>query len=302
MARVDIPTGTRVLCEKPIFLTANYAQTAVAERQITNILRRLTPFKRQQFLSLYNHFPGRFPRCGIVKTNALPCVSDSSSGGIFATACLINHSCLPNTTFNWDDNATWARIHAICDIKAGDEITVDYNSGDPSEVRRIRLKTLFGFTCTCQICSSSTAQVLASNTRRILIQRLRSSIKEFYRLINEPEDCLADCHRLLQIQDAEYRGQAGGMNFTVYQNAFKISIYHGDRARARVFAQRVYRLRVCYQGHDHPDTQRAKLLMERPSTVSDFRPRTRRWEIVRAMIPGGLDAVAFERWLWRQEA
>lgn len=299
VAREDIIAGTRILCEQPIFLTSSYKQTADMESRIVAILKTITTAEQQQFLSFHNYFTGIFPMSGIVKTNALPCESDTSSGGIFATACLVNHSCVPNTNFNWDKKAQLGTIHAICNIKAGEEIAIDYNGGDPYGTRQIHLKQSFGFTCACQLCSSTTDQLLASDSRRIQIQRLRTNIRELWRLINEPEGCLADCLRLRLMQNEEYRGHAGGWNITVYTNAFKISIYHGDRARAHVFAHRAYRLRVWYQGHDHPDTRRSKRFIEQ--SIDSFQPESRRWETAKNMVPRGLDVGAFERWLWRQE-
>lgn len=62
-------------------------------------LKAMTKTEQRQFFSLHNNFPGRYILNGVVRTNALPCGPSSSGvgvGGVYATICLINHSCLPN--------------------------------------------------------------------------------------------------------------------------------------------------------------------------------------------------------------
>ncbi|PVI03084.1 hypothetical protein DM02DRAFT_499064, partial [Periconia macrospinosa] len=118
IACVDIPAGTRILCEKPIF-TAQARSREELEQLIAMKLRTLTKSSQRQFLSLHNKSPGKYPFSGIFKTNALPCGPDSQIGAVYPTVCLINHSCLPNAHNNWNTSKEHETIHATRPIKKG---------------------------------------------------------------------------------------------------------------------------------------------------------------------------------------
>ena len=61
---------------------------------------------------------------GIVRTNALPMGPDLDTGGVFLTACRINHACDNNAQNFWNENIDRLTIHAVRDIRQGEEITI----------------------------------------------------------------------------------------------------------------------------------------------------------------------------------
>lgn len=85
----------------------------------------------------------------------------------------------------------------------------------------------------------------------------------------------------------------------LYYDAFQISITPGDQARASVFAKRGHKSRVICEGKDSPKTRKVKNLMERSAGHRNFGASTR-WKTAKGLVPKGLDAGEFERWLWRQ--
>jgi hypothetical protein len=95
VARFNISSGTRILCEKPL-LTIQPKPREELEPLLAAKLKAMSRASQRQFLALHNNFPGKYPFGGIVKTNALPCGSGSLVGGVYPTVCLINHSCIPN--------------------------------------------------------------------------------------------------------------------------------------------------------------------------------------------------------------
>ena len=269
------------------------------ETSIAMKLKSLSKTEQRQFLSLHNNFPGKHPFSGVVKTNALPCGPDSVTGGIYPTACLINHSCLPNAHNNWNGDTKCETIHAIRFIKAGEEITISYDKGGSSDSRRTHLRDAFGFDCKCIVCSLPLPELQASDARRDQIQHLDEVIGAPNRLMNKPEDCLTDCHRLLQILEEEYHHGAGAHVARLYYDAFQISITHGDQARASIFAERAYKSRIVCEGEDSPETRRAKDLMDNPAGHRNF-GFSMRWKTAVKTVPKGLDVGGFEKWLWRQ--
>jgi len=262
-------------------------------------LKALSRPEQRQFLSLFNNSPVKFPFSGITKTNALPCGPGSPVGGVYPTICLINHSCHPNSHNSWDSNAEHENIYAIRPIKAGEEITISYDQGGPSNVRQAFLKDAFGFNCTCSRCSLPPSELQSSNARCLQIQNLDSVIGDPFRMANSPKESLADCHSLLRLLNEEYDGYAGAHLARLYYDAFQISIAHGDQARAGVFAERAYKVRFICEGENNPMTQRVKSLALKPGDHGSFGRCSMKWETARGTLPEDLDTTQFEKWLWR---
>lgn len=299
VARFNIGKGKRILSEKPLLTTSNLSPMSLMESNIAVKLQALSKTEKRQFLSLHNNFPGKHPFSGIVKTNALPCGTDSVIGGVYPTICLINHSCLPNAHNSWNSDAKCETIHAIRFIKAGEEITISYDKGGPYDSRSAHLKNAFGFDCNCSLCILPLADLQASDARRRQIQLLDEAIGDPERVMKRPEESLADCHSLLQVLEEEYKGSAGALIARLYYDAFQISITHGDQARASAFAERGFRSRVVCEGEDSPETRQIKCLIENPAGHRNF-GASNRWKTAKGLIPKGLDTDGFEKWLWRQ--
>lgn len=300
IARFNISSGTRILCEKPLLIVQPKPREEL-ESVLAAKLKALSKASQRQFLTLHNNFPGKFPFSGIVKTNALPCGSGSPVGGVYPTLCLINHSCVPNAHNSWNSTEEHETIYAIRPIKSGAEITISYDHGGPSSARQAFLKESFGFTCTCSGCTLPPSSLQASDSRRMQIQSLDEAIGDPFRMMNAPHESLWDCFSLLRALEQEFDGHAGAPIARLYYDAFQISIAHGDQARASVFAERAYKVRVVCEGEDSPETLRVKTLGLNPSDHSSFRAYSNKWQTTRKLVPKGLDTVQFNKWLFRQE-
>lgn len=301
VAKVDIPKGTRIICEKPLFTAIN-TSSPLMHRSVAEKLKLLPKDKQREFLSLHNNFPGQYAFAGVVKTNALPCGPGASVGGVYATICLINHSCIPNTHNNWNEAAQHETIHATRDILVGEEILISYEGELLSQPRRQKLRDSFGFQCSCELCSQPADAIQASDKRRTDIQRLDDTIGNPLGMMSSPQNSLAVCYELLQTLDKEYGGTVIALLARLYYDAFQISVAHGDQARASVFAERMYIARLECEGEDSPDTQRAKVLMQDPTKHSTFNAYSTRWRSTKTAKPKNLDAGSFDKWLWRLPA
>ncbi|KAI3390900.1 hypothetical protein diail_8429 [Diaporthe ilicicola] len=300
VARVDIPKGTRVLCEKPL-LTFRSMSPKELEPILAVKLKAMTRTEQRQFFSLHNNFPGKYVLSGIVKTNALPCGPGSSIGGVYATICLINHSCVPNSHNNWNDDARHETIHAIRPVKAGEEITVSYDKGGPSTARRAFLKEAFGFDCGCSTCKLPPSELRDSDARRLLLQRLDDAVGDRSRMATRPADSLRDCRSLLRALAEEFGGHPGAHACRLYCDAFRICVAHGDQARASVFAGRAHEARVSCEGGDSPEALRVKSLSLRPTDHLRYGLCSMKWKSRTSMVPKGLDEAQFEAWLFREK-
>ncbi|RYO77507.1 hypothetical protein DL762_009221 [Monosporascus cannonballus] len=222
--------------------------------------------------------PRECPFAGIVKTNALSCGSGAIAGGVYPTICRINHSCRPSCYNNWNEDLELETIHAIKDIGAGEEITIDYSDGGPFDTRRINLQQSFGFDCDCVVCSLPPAELKASDDRRRRIQALDEAIGNSYRMMSDPVASLADCCALLRALEEEYPI---------------------PRAR-KVFAERAYKARVVMKGGDRPETKKVKALSLNPSSHPSFGTYSTKWKGPKKLNPEELNDAELEKWLWRQ--
>jgi hypothetical protein len=296
-ACVNIAPGTLIICERPL-LTAQPMPPNELERMLAAGLKVLPKTSQRQFLSLHNNFPGKYPFSNTFKTNALPCGSGSSVGSVYPTICFINHSCVPNAHNNWDSKAEHETIYAIRPIRAGEEITVSYDRGGPSEERRVFLKESFGFKCDCRGCVGPPSELEESNVRRLAIESLDEAIGDPYRMATMPEKSLHACQLLLEVLDEEYGGYAGILNARVYYDAFQVCIAHGDQARASVFAEKSYEARLVCEGENSPETQRLKDLALTPTAHFSFGMCSMRWKTSRERIPKELDQPRLQAWLF----
>lgn len=296
-----IAPGTRILSEKPLIIVEPVLQSpASLERSIGDQLRKLSTSEKREFLSLHNNFPGSFPFTGIVRTNALPCGPGSPIGGVYITACRINHSCALCAHNSWNTATQQETIHALRPIEAGEEITISYKAEETHAIRQAALQSGFGFLCTCPICSLPPFELRESDARRLQIERLDEEIGDPYQLASNPKASLEKCHLLVQTLNKEYDGYASAGLARAYYDAFQICIAHGDQARASSFADMAYKARVLCEGEDSPETQNMKSLALRPSSHRSFCGCSTKWRTSMKMIPKKLDAAAFEKWLFRE--
>lgn len=300
VASVDITKGTRILCETPI-LTVRHASISELNETIAQKLRAMTKDQQVQFLSLYNAHTGSMPPfVGITKTNALPCGSDSPIGAIYPTICRINHSCIPNTMHNWNDARKQETIHAVRAIQAGEEITISYDAGQVSDVRKLDMRASFGFECKCPLCSSSPAELASSDARRREIQRLDDAIGNPFAMMSQPIGMLKNCHAIVKLLLEEYGESATVLLARSYYDAFQACVAHGDKRRASVFAERAYRMRLISEGDDSPSTTKMAEYMRSPNLHPSFGSYSTKWGNAGGNMPKNKDSAEFERWLWRE--
>ncbi|KAI1773180.1 hypothetical protein F4818DRAFT_423497 [Hypoxylon cercidicola] len=295
----DIAKGTRIIRESPLLIVRSMPQPAL-EGSLAAKLKALSKEQQRQFLSLHNNHPGQYAFSGIVKTNALPCGSGSSTGGVYPTICLINHSCLPNAHNNWNEEYEMETIHAIRPIQAGEEITIDYSKRGPSHARQQQLSKSFGFDCQCTVCNLPRQELKSSDARRLQLQHLDEKIGDPTQMMSRPGASLADCRSLVKLLEEEYGEAPAPDTARLYYDAFQISGAHSDRARASAFAERAYRARIICEGEDSPLTQRMKRFMENPASHRSFGCYSKKWRGSDKFSPSSLSATEFEAWLWRR--
>ncbi|KAG9229576.1 hypothetical protein BJ875DRAFT_537640 [Amylocarpus encephaloides] len=259
----DISKASRIIFEKSLFRIQSFgSELPVIEKEIERKLNLLSQDDQRAFHSLHNSTPGdSYPLAGIVETNALSLGPGSSVGGIFPIISRINHSCGPNTQHTWNSSITHETIHAIRDIKKGEEIAILYNLGGSSQPRMQR--------------SKRNEALEISDARQLRMQFLDNAIGDSDTVMESPGIALT----------------------CFYYDPFKICITHGDEARASVFAQKAYETRLYMEGEDSPDTQKMKSFMANPANHMAF-GFSESCVQSKEEVPKNVDAQEFDRWLW----
>ncbi|KAI9653371.1 MAG: hypothetical protein M1831_006076 [Alyxoria varia] len=93
----------------------------------------------------------------IINTNALPYAGPMRfASAVFPTLTKVKHSCLPNMEASFDDSSKTGVLRSVRDIKAGEELTVDWVDGafEVWEERTRRLE-MIGRWCECEACAIS---------------------------------------------------------------------------------------------------------------------------------------------------
>lgn len=293
-----IPKGTRLLSESPLFIFPKYGMGMEAEHMVGRQVQRLNEAQRAAFYALHNIHGNRHTReLGIARTNGLPLGADASEGGIFLEASRINHSCKHNAQNTWNSELGQITIHAIRDVEAGEEITISYLAVSATYVAaQAQLRSVFGFTCACERCSLPEAERDRSDVRLQRISYLEEQLGDGFGILATPLAYLRHAHEMKRLMDEE--GIQDARVARLYYDAFQIAIANGDEARAKVFAERAYAVRVITEGHNSPDAARMKAFAERPAAHRLFGTRMK-WKQTSDKVPRELEDEAFEKWLWR---
>lgn len=110
----DLPAGTRLIYEEPFLqgpsvvslsaLLSDDVQEIIAAR-LTRQLEKQSPEHQREFQTLTNAFPSMIPIVGTFRSNVIFMGQEETDGGLFITACRINHSCAPNCSSYWSIEA-----------------------------------------------------------------------------------------------------------------------------------------------------------------------------------------------------
>lgn len=165
-----IPAGTLILQETPLIrLTRNDEEIELnTEHILAQRHRDLPKDVQRQYTKLHDSQKSDFSKIkSIYFSNCYNLTGDRSVYGgscIGAIASRINHSCVPNVQFSFQESgdlsgsraAGLMRFYAVKAIAKDREVTSNYESIFLTAVqRRGRLQMYYGFQCDCEACSGS---------------------------------------------------------------------------------------------------------------------------------------------------
>ena len=170
----DIEPGERIIAEPPLATSSHLQEEWVEEAT--------SPRWREIFELSQNAMHGhKKTAMGVWLTNAIP--ADDGEGGhsfmIFKHVCRLNHDCRPNAHHGWNASTDKATVHALRRVSRGEEITINYIHAQWDGTRKARQRKLhstFGFSCTCDHCSLSGAELKASDERQRRLTSIESQL------------------------------------------------------------------------------------------------------------------------------
>lgn len=172
---------------------------------------------------------------------------------VFPTVARINHSCVPNSQGNFNDNLESFTIYATRDIAIGEEVTISYLHDQLGlrAARQAKLHDGYGFHCACELCSGTSQRRRESRQRRSEIQ---SRLKAF--ALQQAPVCTqkAALQKLaltrLVIDAHEQEGLAGRELASLYSAAAGLAVQLGDDTLAKELGTTCLELELDAVGKD----------------------------------------------------
>ncbi|CAG8974815.1 hypothetical protein HYALB_00000429 [Hymenoscyphus albidus] len=298
IAAQDITPGTLLISEPPLLTTAVITSIPTTEADLARALKASSKGIQRAFLSLHNNYVGQgTPLTNIIRSNGYPLGASSDVGGVFELTSRINHSCQPNAYHGWNPLLEEHTVYAIRQISAGEEITLAYHYGGPSEYRKEILKERFGFDCTCSICTLPPSEQKASDDRHVLAQTLDAQIGDAKTVRFNPTKVLQHCKALMRIYEEE--DFKDDRLARLCYDVFQVCNMHSDRARAAYWAKKYCDAKKRTGGKDSVAFLEMKPFVKKPERHDCFGV-TSDWKSDLKEIPKERSGEVWEKWLWRE--
>jgi hypothetical protein len=211
---------------------------------------------------------------GIFQTNALPVGLQSNRGGLFPRIARINHACLPNLNFYYNEDLAAAEMYAVKPITRGEEMTFSY-TGSPLETRAQRqtyLRHAFAFDCGCPCCALSPEKSARSDSRRERLRTLTADVKAAIRraqnegpgaVLPGPAMNMGHMHERLTLLHEE--GLDNAMQLLLcYHDAYQLLAATGRDDEARGWLEQAAACAAQAQGPSSKTTRRLRQLLASP--------------------------------------
>jgi hypothetical protein len=187
-------------------------------------------------------------------------VSTSPGAAVFLTASRINHSCIPNASYHFNNNTNKLEVRVVHNVDSGEELCISYvDASYPTNQRQLTLRNSYGFRCDCPACGDSfEADSFASKSRerRYIMDYLSTRIYEW-----EPHKELADVEKLVQAYEDE------GLDIQHKGAAYKrlALLYKRDRRdaeKAVAAMEKALDIYVVCSGPEAPSTKAVRKLLD----------------------------------------
>ncbi len=220
----------------------------------------------------------------------------SNEVGIFQDIARINHACDPNANLSYNRTSGRTRLYAIKPIAENEEITISYlpesavEKWDMKCVQDVLRKT-FGFTCICPMHTSFNMSYRASHDKLLMVdvayENLAKSKDEAPSIPYHHIMFIALSYQLNNIVDVR--------SARIVEEALSVACRNGDRARAKVFAEKAKSRYMVLEGPEGEKTEEMSDFIKDASLHKDWKAGGI-WETSVEDIPTNLGEEV--GWLW----
>ena len=259
--------GTRIISESPFFTLAKRpvisSSDTYAPNAITNLFNRLSA--SEQFVYMGLHCPKRTDCSLIVGIYEANCYEMGHGTCICVDASKINHSCIPNAHYSWNDTIQRITVHAVKDIPEGEEITISYCVAINTLEGRKRALEVYGFTCSCPACQIDTEFARDSLIRRQQMVDLDHEIADYQndRIAARAEH--GHCDEWTAIMELWGLLDEEGLFFDkvqVYHDLAECALKRGWKAEALALAGKELEADLYLLGTDSPSYKETMFFLE----------------------------------------
>ncbi|KAK6074443.1 set domain-containing protein 5 [Seiridium cupressi] len=297
-ATAFIPSGTRLFCEEALIVIHNEANQTEVFQTVTSLsekeqrlywelaaslkpskdvawidgLRQWCEGKEESFNSLVEAHEKAW---SIYETNRFNMYFPDSDYklGVFTKCARLNHSCAPNVFHRYNHRIGRMTIHALRDIKPGEELNTSYiDICHPTAARRQILKK-WGFNCQCSACNSpdSSGDFLRKRTEDMLT-KIRKYEKQQESRVDQSEETddvkiMGFIEKGMQLMEKQGMEETDTLGYLL-----SLAIKHGLRlgrvAEAAQWAERLVVVEKKCLGEDSDEYDAAEELCSAFSQVS----------------------------------
>ncbi|KAG8989488.1 hypothetical protein FRB90_002213 [Tulasnella sp. 427] len=285
VARRNIKQGELILTDDPILRYEPDPQEDPIEYVWTQ-MANLTWEQANEIQSL-SYPPATPPRgvpLAIVMTNGYVA---GPSMALFTKAARMNHACASamNVAHNWRETDEKLYMHALKDIKKGEELFTSYiDSKEPREARMKALKDDYHFECDCPVCSLPEHLSVQSDVKLSNLKELFERLKGWNDDSIDGKETIAIVNQIWDLSlELDYVNELG----EIAAIASMVSSAHSDLDAARKWNKLAAKWMGIAFGKDSLQAQMSKVWAQDPETHPTYAKKE-------AMLVGGPIAVAMK--------
>ncbi|KAF2193110.1 TPR domain protein [Zopfia rhizophila CBS 207.26] len=290
-AEENIPRGTRVIAE-PLLLSLDGGS-----EDPNNILRAFEKLsnKEKELYLQFHGFSCQLRKKGVERyigktwsrlsslQKKVISIYDANGFdvGVFYLASRINHSCIPNIHYEFNESLQKGTYHAVRDIEKGEELYLSYiNGGNRTREQRQPKLDQWGFKCNCPACEDSEGGRMRDKRRKEMFELdQKLAMQSQYGTEMNSMEALKTATKLASIQLAE--GLLNRELRVSYHDAAKYSLELRNVKMALLWAEKeLEHERICL-GEDHPvykgTFERVKMLEGVAESSAPFDPSIIQW-------------------------
>lgn len=151
-------------------------------RHVEDAMSKISKEKLDEFRATYANATSDLQRFQIVSYDICPVFGGPPSDfAVTSVGPYLNHSCVGNFQYSWDEASRTVHLRAVEDIKPGDQICLCYMVDDEwmdTESRKADLHLIYDFQCGCPLCDDPERSA-ASDSLRESIRPLQKKLRTF---------------------------------------------------------------------------------------------------------------------------